>query len=138
MMLEPLIASATMWSWQANPEDNILGYRVYFREVVNMATHPRTECYDVGNVTAFDLPSDNYLSDGAWLVSVSAYNVIGLEGARCPPWTLDVGETPTTTITIQPMTSTDGVNWVEVSDPFTFTIPTDGTQLFKARLSISP
>ncbi|HEX7858975.1 MAG TPA: fibronectin type III domain-containing protein [Verrucomicrobiae bacterium] len=61
-------------SWDANPEPDIAGYKVYARNL----TASSTSVFDVGNETSASFAATDGVS---YLFSVTAYNLAGLESA---------------------------------------------------------
>ena len=69
--------------WNANPEPDIAGYRVYKGTAVDEYTLHQ----DVGNVTEIDLTD---LPVGQYYFVVTAYNEVGLESLPSDPFFVSV------------------------------------------------
>lgn len=92
-------------SWDANPEPDIAGYRVYYRTAVGDSS----EVVDVGNTTTFTVPS---LGDGiTYLFSVTAYNNASLESQPSAEVSYTAGSVSDTTL-LTVVNGTGGGNYV--------------------------
>lgn len=82
ILLLPLIAFGAdlLVSWDANTEDDLAGYKVYYAPpsewdgLTHNGSYP--QMFDVGNVTTYTIPD---IAEGAHGVTVTAYDTSGNE-----------------------------------------------------------
>jgi hypothetical protein len=126
-------AESVTVSWNANPETNLVGYRVY------AGTNSRAYhvCVPVGMVTSLvvQLPHG-----GRWYFCVSATNSAGLEGAKSaevvadwPPARPVMNGEPWVVLTPIIERSTNLVSWLSVTGAPTWLPATNAQEFFTTR-----